>query len=416
MFARQLTLFSGLTLTVLSALLLIPASPAQAQTETVLYNFAGSPDGAAPNCRLTPDGAGNLYGTTQDGGLGYGDGNPGYGTVFELSPNGKGGWNEKLLYSFTGGADGANPSSSYVVFDGTGDLYGTTYGGGANGFGVVFELSPQGANWKEAVLHTFSGPDGAGPVNGLIFDSESNLYGTTLTGGDSGFGTVFELSPTGGEWTEEVLYSISGSSGGISYAGVTMDAAGNIFGTTESTVFELSPNGSGGWNPTVIHTFTGPTKDGSFPQGTLVFDKAGNLYGTTQTGGAKDDGIVYELSPITKGKKKGTWTEKILHSFRGSKADGSNPWAGIFFDGAGNIYGTTIEGGKYGQEDGGYGTVFELIAPVGKGGYKEKVLWNFDVTDGLNPAAGLILDNAGNLYGTTLGGLDGYGMVFEVIP
>ena len=389
----------ALTLAVIALLVLIAARPAQAQTETVLYSFAGGPDGAAPDCRLTSDGAGNFYGTTHDGGVGYGDGNLGYGTVFELSPNGKGGWNEKLLYSFTGGADGANPSSSYVVFDGTGNLYGTTYGGGANGFGVVFELSPQGANWKEAVLHTFSGPDGAGPVNGLIFDSESNLYGTTLTGGDSGFGTVFELSPIGGEWTEEVLYSISGSSRGISYAGVTMDAAGNIFGTTESTVFELSPNGSGGWNPTVIHTFTGPTKDGSFPQGTLVFDKAGNLYGTTENGGAFGEqfggyGTVYKLSPEKKGSKV-----KILHSFKGDPKDGVAPVAGIVFDASGNLYGTTYEGGKSGL-----GTVFELVAPVGKGSYQEKVLWSFNGPDGSEPFTSVVLDSEGSLYGTTLVG------------
>jgi len=388
----------ALALAVLSALLLVAARPAQAQTETVLHNFTDGSDGGYPLWNLTFDGAGNLYGTTQGGGLGY-------GTVFELSPNGSGGWNQTVLYSFTGGADGANPSGP-LIFDSAGNIYGTASGGGANGHGVVFELSPMGTSWKQKVLHSFrGGNDGKFPIGGLIFDPAGNLYGTTYNGW--GLATVFELSPSGGNWTKQVIYRVAATSG----AGLTMDNAGNIFGSTYWTAFELSPKGKGGWTPAVIHTFTGYPKDGQDASGTPVLDKAGNIYGTTVEGGRGDVGTVYELSP----GKNGAWTEKILYSFRGGKG-ASSPAAGIVFDEAGNIYGTTFWGGKHV-----WGTVFEL-APIGKGSYTEKILWSFTGMDGLNPYTGVIRDNAGNLYGatskggTTYGDDYGYGVVFEVTP
>ncbi|HYW37531.1 MAG TPA: choice-of-anchor tandem repeat GloVer-containing protein [Terriglobales bacterium] len=369
------------------------AHPAQAQTETVVYNFTGGSDGFTPDSRLTSDGAGNFYGTTGFGGLGA-------GTVFELSPNGSGGWKETVLYSFTGGADGSVPYFSYVLFDSEGNLYGTTYGGGSYGYGVVFELSPEGTSWTETVLYSFTGgADDANPLNGLIMDTAGNLYGRTYVSG-GGNGTIFELSKSGDGWTKQVIYS-----GAPGYAGLTMDAAGNIFGVTADVVFELSPNGHGGWNPTVIHTFSGSPKDGLAGEGTPVLDHAGNLYGTTLGGGYKNNGTVYELSRGTNG-----WTEKILHSFEGGSTDGSDPFAGIVFDAAGNIYGTTEFGGNPLA-----GTVYELVAPVGKGGYNEKVLWKFDKTDGYEPVDSLILDSAGKLYGTTPeGGSNGYGVVFKV--
>jgi len=397
----------ALTLIVLSALILMAARPAQAQTETVLYNFTRGSDGGNPQSSLTSDGAGNFYGTTYYGGLACGESPYGCGTVFELSPNGSGGWNETVLYAFCSApncADGANPEFSSLIFDSLGNLYGTALLGGANGYGVVFELSPAGANWTESVLYSFANDgDGAYPAAGLIMDKAGNLYGTTEDGPHGTGNTVFEVSPSGGGWTEQTIYS-----GGFgSYAGLAMDAAGNLFGVTYSTVFELSPNGGGGWNPAVIHTFTGSPKDGTYAYGTLVLDKSGNLYGTTYFGGAKNYGTVYELSP----RKKGKWTEKILHSFKSGK-DGANPFAGIVFDSAGNIYGTTQGGGKFSA-----GTVFELVAPVGKGSYKEKVLWSFNGTDGNFPDGSPILDSAGNLYGTTdIGGSNGDGVVFEVTP
>ena len=387
---------SALTLAVLSALLLIAARPAHAQTETVLYNFTGGSDGGGPQSRLTFDRAGNLYGTT------YAGGRLGYGTVFELSPNGSGGWKETVLYSFTGGADGRLPWS-YVMFDRKGNLYGTTEAGGTSAYGTVFELSPVGTSWTETVLYSFAGgAGGALPENGLIMDAAGNLYGTTQ-GGSVG-GGVFELRPSGGGWTEQAIYAANPSYYWMT-AALTMDAAGNIFGASGSTVFELSPNGNGGWNPTVIHTFTGYPEDGIGAEGTPVLDPSGNLYGTTLYGGAEQYGTVYKLSH----GEDGEWTEGILYSFKGAQ-DGAFPWGGIVLDAAGNIYGTTGGKGMYGC-----GTVFELVAPVGTGSYEEKVLWSFNGTDGSYLFDSLIPDSAGNLYGTaSSGGSSNAGLVFEL--
>ncbi len=349
--------------------------------EIVIYTFCplgyNCTDGLYPASSLTFDRAGNLYGTTYYGGA------FGAGTVYELSPNGSGDWNETVLYSFTGGADGAYADGN-VIFDSMGNLYGTAADGGANGDGVVFELSPAGTSWTETVLYNFAGgADGANPGTGVIMDPKGNLYGTNSAG-------VFELRLSGGGWTNRVVYGVSPE------GGLTMDTAGNIFGAgwvPGWSVFELSPNGNGGWNPTVLHSFDGVDHDGLEAFGTPAFDQAGNVYGTTCFGGAYGDGTVYKLRPITKGKNKGEWTESILHSFKGGQ-DGACPMAGLVLDAAGNIYGDTT--GYYG-----YGTVFELLAPVGKSSYKEKILWNFNGTDGAYPADSLILDRAGNLYGTT---------------
>jgi uncharacterized repeat protein (TIGR03803 family) len=234
-------------------------------------------------------------------------------------------------------------------------------------------------------------------------DPAGNLYGIT---NNYGAGSVFELSPSGGGWTEQVIYSTPNNSGGL-----IMDTKGSLYGVSATTAFELSPNGNGGWNPTVIHTFAGGPKDGLNAGGNLVFDQAGNLYGTTYGGGAKNYGTVYKLSHGKKG-----WTEKVLYSFKGGKKDGSYPLAGIVFDAHGNIYGTTSAGGGKLND----GTVFELVASGTK--YQEKVLWSFDGTHGSHPWDSLILDNLGNLYGTAIGGgssgncSGGCGVVFEVTP
>lgn len=292
-----------------------------------------------------------------------------------------------------------------MLLDSEGNLYGTTYGGGAYGYGVVFELSPEGTSWTETVLYSFTGgTDDANPLNGLIMDSAGNLYGRTYVS-SGGNGTIFALSRSNGEWTKQVIYD-----GVPGYAGLTMDASGNIFGvasncSTVDIAFELSPNGNGGWNPTVIHTFSGGPKDGLSAEGTPVLDHAGNLYGTTLGGGSKNNGTVYELSRGANG-----WKEKILHSFEGGSKDGGDSFAGIVFDAAGNIYGTAEFGGNSLT-----GTVYELLAPVGKGGCQEKILWKFDTTDGYEPVDSLIVDSAGNLYGTTPGGgSNGYGTVFKM--
>jgi uncharacterized repeat protein (TIGR03803 family) len=403
--------------------------------EKVLHNFNGS-DGSASRSGLVFDAAGNLYGTTTGGGT-YPCGDLGCGTVFELSPTQGGGWTEKVLHSFNDdGIDGINPFAG-LVFDAAGNLYGTTAQGGTDpcgplGCGTVFELSPMpGGGWTEKVLYSFgNGTDGAYPLYGaLIFDAAGNLYGTTSSGGthncqgNGGCGTVFKLTPTvGGAWTETVLYNFgNGTDGYAPEAGVILDpAGGNLVGTTTyggtngcavsqysgcGTVFELTPAAGGGWTETVVHDFGGDL-DGATPLAGLTLDAAGNLYGTTFVGGTYDLGTVFRLSPAGLG-----WSETVLYNF--SLGSGGGPGAGtLVFDAAGNLYGTVYYDGVYFG-----GTAFKL-SPTGT----ETVLYSFDHYDG--DWAGLIFDATGNLYGTTQYGgtnqceglLPGCGTVFELSP
>jgi uncharacterized repeat protein (TIGR03803 family) len=253
-----------------------------------------------------------------------------------------------------------------------------------------------GRRWTESILYSFAERDEAFPVEGLIMDAAGNLYGTLSVSG-----AVFELSPSGGGWTERLIYSFDNTV----LAGLTMDSSGNIFGVTSQFAFELSPDGNGSWNPTVIHRF----RDGVEPNGTLVLDKAGNLYGTTHAGGSKNAGTIYELIR----QKQGEWIGRTLYLFKDGR-DGRSP-IGIVFDAAGNIYGATTFGGEIGHISSD-GTIFELV-PVGNGRYREKVLWTFNNRYGRTPVANVILDDAGNLYGTADGGgSGGYGVVFEVTP
>jgi uncharacterized repeat protein (TIGR03803 family) len=406
---RSSLLGAVVMLAVFSMPLLLAVQPAQAQ-EIVLYSFCVEGPcvyGEDPYSSLTPDNAGNFYGTAYSGGDNYyavgGDGN-----LYELSPNGAGGYSQNVLYNFCSlpnCTDGANPAYSNLIFDSMGNLYGTTLGGGAYGYGTVFELGPEpeggclsgsgvGNGWCETVLHSFdpNGGDGYNPYTGVIWDTSGNgnLYGTTEMGGSENSGTVYEMSPNpNGGWNEQVIYNAD-----ISYSTLAMDSSRNIYGVdAQSNVFELSPNSSGGWNATNIYTFCVKKDDGCKPYQGPVLDSAGNLYGTTLNGGTKSYGTVWKMSP---GKKKGTWTEKVLHSFSWGK-DGAYPVASLVLDSSGNIYGTTTVGGA---DD--YGTVFELA--VSGTTYKEKILWSFNETDGYYPIASLLLDD-GDLYGTTeLGG------------
>ncbi len=382
------------------------AFSAQAQTQRVLHNFSGT-DGQFPNAGLTADGKGNFYGTTQGGG------EFGAGTVFQLAPNGSGGWNETVIYNFCSlpnCTDGVEPFFSYVTLDSHGNLYGTTCSGGSrkNG-GTVWKLSSIRGTWNETVLYSFDGSSVSSscPMDGVIVDSAGNLYGTTFAG------SVFELSTSSGGWTEQVIYSFD-SDGGLQYSGLAMDSHGNLFGNSLLTVFELTPNGSGGWTPAVIHTFSTNPAYSPVPTGNPVFDSAGNLYGVTNTGGAYGTGSVYRLQP----KKGGGWAFKTLYAFNGCPHRLGGPVAGIVRDASGNLYGTTPVGGNFcGGSNQGYGTVFELIPPTGTGNYTEKVLWSFSGTDGANPYGTLTLDSAGNIYGTTeTGGSNQGGVVFEVTP
>jgi uncharacterized repeat protein (TIGR03803 family) len=386
--------------------------------EGVLHSFnpGHEYDGWEPLAGLIVDAAGHLYGTTRFGGT------IGEGTVFEMKYSRLRGWTEKILYNFnpTQNNDGSEPYAG-LVFDTAGNLYGTTAGGGAYGnYGTVFELTPNGSGgWTEVILHSFNndGKDGYGPIAGLTFDTTGNLYGTTASGGTFGSGTVFGMSPrSGGGWQEAVLHSFNNDrkDGYQPFAGLVIDAAGNLYGTTFSggtygggTVFGMRPRAGGGWEEGVLHSFSEDGEDGTNPWGGLIFDAEGDLYGTTAYGGTDDCGTVFGLRP----KAGGYWQEGVLYSFYTKPNDGCSPVAGLIFDASGNLYGTTNYGGI------GCGTVFGLKPKAG-GGWVEGVLHSFkNSSDGCEPSAGLTLDAAGNLYGTTkAGGNYNYGTVFGVEP
>jgi len=280
-------------------------------TETVLHIF-NDQDGGLPAGNLIFDAAGNLYGITQVGGK------HDFGNVFKLAPGMNGKWTEIVLHSFNGN-DGNNPTSA-LIFDSLGNLYGSTLAGGdvnycaPNGCGTVFKLVP-GADgrWTHTVLHSFTGKDGSIPSCSLVFDTAGNLYGTTVYGGnlntcvDYGCGTVFRMAPdANGKWTETVLHAFNGNDGSFPYAGLILDANGNLYGTTwyGTNVFKLAPGANGKWTETVLLAFNG--KDGWFPGADLVFDTSGNLYGTTEYGGKLNAchseygygcGVVFEITP-----------------------------------------------------------------------------------------------------------------------
>jgi uncharacterized repeat protein (TIGR03803 family) len=410
---RDKKIFVGLRVALILALALFAIEGAAGQEERVLHNFSDK-DGANPYSSLIADAAGNLYGTTSDGGSLTCT--SGCGTVFELTPKVGGGWTEKTLHRFTeNGMDGVNPFAG-LVFDASGNLYGTTGFGGMYNEGVVFEMSPRvGGGWNEAVLYSFgAGTDGLVPETSLIFDTGGNLYGATSYGGVYGVGTVFEVTPTaGGTWTETVLHSFNddGTDGTYPRAALTLDSSGNLYSTTNQggsngygTVFELAPMAGGTWSETILHSFNNNGTDGSYPYAGLTFDSLGNLYGMTALGGTYDAGAVFEMMP-----SDGSWTEAVLHSFNNNGSDRYEPQAGPIFDPAGNLYGTTSYGGAFND-----GTVFELI-PTGGGNWTEKLLRSFNGTDGSHSYGSLLIDASGDLYGTTLeGGAHGYGLVFEI--
>ena len=383
---------------IVMVLVICALGSARAQTFTLLYTFTGGSDGRGPFGGVILDGAGNLYGTTTEGGnLAC---SLGCGTVFKVDTSG----NETVLYSFagTGAGDGEYPNAT-LLRDTQGNLYGTTESGGAFGYGTVFKLSAAGA---ETVLHSFTGTGGDGkfPFGGVARDGQGNLYGTTNTGGVFGVGTVFRVDATG---NETVLYSFTGTGGdGKSpYAGVVRDAQGNLYGTTESggtsnvgTVFKVDATGT----ETILYSFTVTGGDGAEPMSGLVRDAQGNLYGTTNAGGVGvggGNGVVFKVDK--------TGREKVLFRFPGTGADGIRPH-GVVRDAQGNLYGTTVFHGAFG-----WGTVFKL-SPTGK----QTVLYNFNGgnADGGDPYAGVVLDGQGNIYGATSAGAIGYGTVFKITP
>jgi uncharacterized repeat protein (TIGR03803 family) len=414
-------------------------------TQKVLHSFHGGADGAIPvRAGLVMDSAGNLYGATLEGGNNACSG--GCGVIFELKPV-SGGWTESVIYSFQGGADGSSPSG--VTLDRAGNLFGTTGGGGTSSLGTAFQLVPAAGTWKKNILYSFKGgSDGSSPAGGVIFDSSGNLYGSTEFGA-SGFGTAFELVRSTG-WTERILYAFQGGTTDTAHpqGALTFDTAGDLFGTTDiGGVFELTPV-SGGWTESVIFAFSNPQQTEAFILGGgvvldgagdvfgatyqngvfelthgsggwtetavrptnayiggLIFDSAGNLYGADSNGGTNTSlGVVFKLTFAAS-----TWTSTTIYSFRDGCPE--NPIGGLIFDAAGNLYGTALNSGAFAS-----GAVFELTRTGST--WTQKSLYNFrGGNDGAHPFGSLVFDGSGNLYGATAsGGLYNSGTVFELSP
>lgn len=371
------------------AALLALSGGADAQTTgyVVLHAFKGTKDGNTPQADLLQDNAGNLFGTTRYGG-GKGS-DEGDGTIFKVAPNGT----TTILHAFSGN-DGSQPFAG-VIADANGNLYGTTSMGGASNDGVVFKLASDGTY---TVLHSFtnSPSDGAGPWAGLLADSSGNLYGTTYEGGAHNAGTVFKLTPDG---TETILHDFDGSDGATPQATLIADGAGNLYGTTAyngaynaGVVFRLAPNGA----YKVLHAFGKKSFDGKYPFAGLVADGAGNLYCSTYGGGKNGQGAVVKIAP--------NGAETILYAFR-SGSSGSNPFSDLVLDNAGNLYGTTYSGGKAGD-----GVVYAITSSG-----EESVLQAFSGKLGSGPRAGVIMDASGDLFGTAaFGGRGEQGVVFEI--
>jgi uncharacterized repeat protein (TIGR03803 family) len=397
-----------ITVTLIVALMLAPGAWAASKYK-ILHKFTRA-DGGNPEAALIFDASGNLYSTTIGGGC------CGNGTVFKLTPNVDGSWTESMLYSFTGGRDGGQPTSA-LIFDASGSLYGTTNFGGNDNDGTVYKLTRNSdGSWIETVIHSFNGRDGEIPVAGLVFDATGNLYGTATLGGAYGHGVVFKLAPnSGGSWTESTLHDFKGGKDGgyPDHGHLIFDAAGNLYGVTagwyggdsNGTVFELTPNSDGSWTQSVLYNFSGG-EDGAVAQGTLAFDPAGRLYGTTLAGGTYGQGTVFKLTLGSDGK----WVKHVLHQFKGG-TDGAVPFAGVVFDTAGHLHGTTFNGGGGlcdGQWGTGCGTIFKLI-PNSTGGWTYQVPRRYKGLPASEPMGAVLIDAAGNLYLTTASLNDGHG-------
>jgi uncharacterized repeat protein (TIGR03803 family) len=401
-----------------SAASISTAIAAPASNTKVVYSFGGGTDGEYASTDLIVDAAGNLYGTTVLGGNGG-------GTVFELTPSATG-WTHTVLYGFTGGADGGEPYGG-VTLDAQGNLYGTAVIGGTggscveSGCGVVFKLSKSAGKWSESVIYNFTGGnDGYGPGGGLTLAKDGTLYGMTPTGGAKGLGVIFHLmpGPGSGGWILAVIHTFTGGKDGStgSAGRLLLDKAGTLWGVATvggtynaGTAFKLAVNLTGAWILTPIYQFKG-LPDAGFPYGGLIPDASGNLYGTTYYDGANNLGAVYELSH----KSGGGWTERVLYSFTGG-SDGAKSISTLVRDAAGNLYGTTSEGGAAGC---GCGTIFKL-APSALGKWTESVAHRFAglPLDGAFAYNGMVADSAGNFYGATVhGGTTNDGVIYRFKP
>ncbi|HXM22241.1 MAG TPA: choice-of-anchor tandem repeat GloVer-containing protein [Terriglobales bacterium] len=380
---------------------------------TVLHAFTGASDGGTPSSAdVLLDNKGRVYGATTGGGANR------LGAVYRLSRLADGGWNEVVLYSFTGHSDGYSPNSG-LVSDVKGNLYGTAVGG-AQGKALAYELRPGSRGWTLTALYD----GGAGP--GVILDSADNLYGG-MGKGQFGGGAISELIHSSKGWTLKTLYSFCDPNCGYGeglYAPLTWDAAGNLYGTTFfggngppkcpgslgcGVAFQMTPNSDGTWKYHVLHRFAAFPNDGQYPDGGLVVDAAGNAYGVTAYGGVHGNGTVFKLTPASGGQ----WKQTVLYDFSNC-ANGCFPGTTLVFDKAGDLYGV----GSGGLADcQGYtcGLVFKL-APQAGGKWKYSVVHKFTGTDGGFPN-GVIIDDKGNLFGTTQAfGTFGYGVAFEITP
>jgi uncharacterized repeat protein (TIGR03803 family) len=403
-----LSQFTGAVLSVfaIAAMLVTTAS---ASSTKVIYSFAGGKDGEYLDTDLVMDAAGNIYGSTVSGG------DFGGGTVFELSPSGSS-WKHTVLYSFTGGKDGGEPYKG-VTLDSQGNIYGTavTGGGGSceGGCGVAFKLTNNGGTFTYSAMHIFTGGnDGSGPGSGLTFDQQGNVYGMTPTGGAFGLGTIYQLKPqSGGSYKFNLVHAFTGGNDGSSGSAgrLVFDHAGNIYGVAtvggalgKGVAFELTHSQTG-WTLTPLYAFQ-DQPDGALPYGGLLFDKAGNLYGTTYYAGANDVGTVYKLT-----HSNGAWTESVLYSFKGG-SDGSSPISTVVSDAAGNLYGTTSDGGSSCA----CGVIFKLA----HGAWTETVQYRFTGAPNAGFAYnGMISGSGGKFYGATVhGGPSNDGTIYEFTP
>lgn len=385
----------------------------------VLHAFAGGTDGVFPVAPPVFDPMGNLYGVTASGGTGGGCSTNGCGVMYELHPNGAQ-WGERILYDFstTNSIQTISPAGPLTP-DPNGSFYGVDSVGGdaVCDCGEVYQMSRVSGVWTRTTIHDFVGngfgsSDGGYPGAGLLRDAAGNLYGVAVQGGSFGDGAVFMIAPNGdGTWIESIIYNFSGPRDGAGpFAPLVMDANGTLYGTTQGsgiygygTVFKLTPS-SGNWTETTLYDFTGGSGGGS-PVFGVVLDSAGNLYGTADTGGGNLVGTVYKLTPT-----KGIWKYLLIHTFSGN-GDGGNPSSTVTLDSAGNLYGTTLYGGLYQ-----YGTVYKISNVNGK--WQETVLHSFTGgNDGWQPYGGLTVDSSGNVFGVAgQGGRYGFGVAFEISP
>jgi len=429
------------SLVALMSALALAQTPGTPSVQNLLI-FNGVVNGGQPWAAPILDQAGNLYGATSEGGNGNcseGKWTYGCGTVFKLSPpeSGSKQWTETLLYQFQNSADGNYPAGG-LVFDKSGNLYGTTYRGGPSATcGTVFQLTPPASGsgpWTKNILHNFTcGSDGGFPESGLVFDKVGNLYGTTTLGGNCNL----TFGCAGDPWTETVLYAFNAGTDGFEPQSTPLfDAAGNLYGTTIlggssagcgldegcGTIFQLTPPSSSGgaWTEKILHTFGTQAGDGWEPRSGLVFAKPGVFYGVTEGGGDRSLGTVYQLTaPSSSG---GNWTVSVLYSFTG--VDGLSPFGAPTLASNGTIYGLTSFGGSSER-----GNIFQLTPPVANGDpWTETSLYQFNSF--AYPLGGLTLGKGGWLYGVTLGNISGgltcatsstgqnrqCGEVFRVLP